>query len=464
MLMKSENYLIPESERVSTGCKIGYAIGDFGANFQYQSVAIFLMYYFTDVFGISATAAGSIFLLSKFWDAITDPTMGYIADHTNTRWGQKRPWLLIGSIPLGITMFLLYAVPPIQSYGLKVAYATFTFLAVLTFYTIVNVPYAAMSANLTMDSRERNNLTGFRMMGAILGTLVVATITKPFVGAFTNEVTGFRILGLVYGIAICGCTLVTFFSVKERVRTHSEKIPGGASEIIKVIKSNPPLVYLMLGTFFMFASYFTFLGVVAYFFKYCIKNEGFIGTSLFVLFLTAAIMLPFYVKFANKFGKRLMYVGGMTIFTLGVFATFFVHNYNFLLFVVIYIFIGMGTASIYQGPWATIPDTIEYSEWKTGLRREGIIYGIFFFGMKLSTGFAAFFIGTSLDWGGYVADAVQTPQSLWTIRFVTTIVPMILFAFGAFFLWLYPINHKVHKQMVTDIMKRSEEKKQTANA
>ena len=458
--MRSENYVIPESERVSVGAKVGYAVGDFGANFQFQSVTIFLLYYFTDVFGISATAAAWIFLLSKFWDAITDPTMGYIADHTESRWGQKRPYLLFGAVPLGLTLFFLYAAPPIESYGLKVAYATFTFLAVLTFYTIVNVPYSAITANLSMDSRERANITGYRMVGAILGTLVVATLTKPFVGFFVDEITGFRIMGIVYGIAITICTLITFFSVKERVRTHAEKNQGGGiSDIFKIIKSNPPLIYLFFAIFFLFACHFIFLASVAYFFKYCIQKESFISVGFFCLYVPAALMLPLLVKVSNKWGKKIMFAGGMFLFSIGMVMLYFVHNYNMLLLIMIYIIIGLGLSSMYQGPWSMIPDTVEYSEWKLGLRREGIIYGIFFFGMKLSAGISAFVVGMLLDWGGYVADAVQTPESLSMIRFVVTLLPVICFLFGVFFLWLYPINHKVHRQMVADIMKKSEERK-----
>jgi len=448
---------IPESERVPVITKIGYALGDFGANFQFQSVSIFLMYYFTDVFGITATAAGMIFLLSKVWDAVFDPCIGYAADHTDTRWGQKRPFLLFGAVPLGITLFLLYAAPPIADPVWKIVYAAMTFIAVLTCYAIVNVPYSAMTANLTMDSRERANLTGFRMMGAIIGTLVVATVTKPLVKSFASEVTGFRTMGVLYGIAITICTLVTFAMVKERIRTHSERNHGGIRDIFRIIASNRPLVVLFAGIFFLYAAHFIFLGSVAYFFKYCIGNESFIPIGFFCLYVPAALMLPLMVKISNTWGKKIMFGGGMGIFALGSISMFFVRDYNLPLLIGIYIVLGIGLSAIYQGPWSMIPDTVEYSEWKTGLRREGIIYGIFFFGMKLSAGVSGFFIGYLLSAGGYVAEAAQTPSALSAIRFVTTLLPVISFILGAFFLSLYPINHKMHHMMVEEIMKRNSE-------
>ncbi|MEI6055953.1 MAG: MFS transporter [Lentisphaerota bacterium] len=448
-------YEMHHSEKIPTKVKIAYSMGDFGANFFFQSVSIYLMYYFTDVFMITASAAGFIFLVSKIWDAVYDPVIGYLADHTNTRWGQKRPYLLFGAIPLGITLFLLYAAPQIDSYSMRVVYATFTFIAVCTLYATVNVPYSAMTANLTLDFHERGSLTGFRMMGAILGTLIVATMTKPLVSLFSSEVTGFRSMGMIYGAAIAIFTLITFFCVKERVRTHAENSHGSLKDIFKIIKSNPPLIFLFFGIFFHYAAQFVFLACVAYFFKYCIKAEGFIPVAFFCLYVPAAIMLPILVQVSKRWGKKVMFNGGMGIFAIGVLLLFFVNSYNVFLLVVIYAIIGLGFSAIYQGPWSTIPDTVEYSEWKTGMRREGIIYGIFFFGMKLSAGVSAFAVGYILNFGGYVPEIQQTETSLFTIRFLTTLLPILCYIIGAIFIWIYPITQKTHGQMVSEILNRS---------
>ncbi|HJO93880.1 MAG TPA: MFS transporter [Victivallales bacterium] len=451
---KDDSYVTPPSEIVPTKVKIGYAFGDFGANFFFQSVAIFLMFFWTDVFMISASAAGLIFLCSKVWDAVSDPLMGYVADHTESRWGQKRPYLLFGAVPLGITLFLLFAAPPITTYSLKIVYATFTFIAVCTMYTVVNVPYAAMTANLTLDSRERGKLTSFRMMGAIIGTLIVATLTKPLVAAFSNQVTGFRVMGVIYGVAIAVCTLLTFCIVKERVRTHTEANPGGLKDIFKVTLKNKPFIFLFLGIFFHYTSFLIFLASVIYFFKYIIHRPDFVAVGFFFIYIPAAIMLPVLSRVGKRFGKKIMFNGGMTIYAIGLLCLFFIKDYNIVVLICIYTVIGLGTAAIYQGPWSTMPDTVEYSEWKTGLRREGIIYGVFFFGMKLAAGFAAFLVGYILSMGGYVADGNQTSTALFTIRFLTTILPLVCFVIGAFFIWLYPITHKFHKKMVDDIVDR----------
>lgn len=150
------------------------------------------------MFLITASAAGTIFLIAKIWDAVSDPMMGYISDKTRTRWGQKRPYLLFGAIPLGFIMALMFYTPALSD-TLKQLYAMVMFLLVCTAYTVVNIPYGALTANLTLDTNERSRLTGYRMFCAVVGTLFVAGATKPLVGLFHNPVLGWRLVGILYG-------------------------------------------------------------------------------------------------------------------------------------------------------------------------------------------------------------------------------------------------------------------------
>ncbi|MCP4178748.1 MAG: MFS transporter [bacterium] len=448
-----DNACTPNSEKLPVKVKIGYAFGDFGANFLFQSVAIFLLFFWTNVFNISAETAGFIFLIAKIWDALFDPTIGYLVDKTNTRWGQKRPYLLFGAVPVGIILFLLFAAPPISSELGRAVYAAITFIGACSLYALVNVPYASMTANLTNDYKERNSLTGYRMMAAILGTLLVAVLTEPIVHAFANPVTGFRVMGMIFGTAIIVCTLIPFFAVKEKIRT-SKSDHCKIKDVPKVVKSNPPMMILYLGIFFHYTSYLIFLAAVPFFFQYCLKGMNFTSIGFFCLFGGAACMLPVLVWISKKFGKKIMFNGGMTIFALGLLCLFFIHTYSLPVLIIVYIIIGLGVASIYQGPWSIVPEVIEYSEWKTGLRREGTLYGILFFFMKLAAGLGAFWVGIVLHLGGYVPNASQTATSLMTIRFVTTILPIIVFIFGAIFIYIFPITAKFHKQMLNDIESR----------
>jgi GPH family glycoside/pentoside/hexuronide:cation symporter len=188
---------------IPTGMKVGYSVGDFGANLVIQTVGIYLMFFFTDVFGIVPALAGAIFLYSKMWEAVSNPLMGVISDHTDTRWGKKRPYLLFGAVPLGAAVFLLFFSPAVAP-GLRFTWGLVTFLIFCTTLTVVNVPYLAITPTLTLDFNERSVVTGIRAAFAIGGALVAAGATLPLVGLFGggDPGQGFRMVGLTYGIVV----------------------------------------------------------------------------------------------------------------------------------------------------------------------------------------------------------------------------------------------------------------------
>jgi len=246
--------------------KLGYAVGDFGANMVFQSVVLFLMFYLTDVFLIPAGVAGTIFLIAKIWDAVSDPMMGYISDRTKSRWGQKRPYLLFGALPLGICMMLLFYTPALEGSS-KTMYALVMFLLVCTAYTVVNIPYGALTANLTLDTNERSRLTGYRMFFAILGTLFVAGATKPLVGLFDSSVEGWRFIGMLYGAIAAFFTLVTFATVKERIQ-HKDTDEYHLRDIATTLKVNKPFIFLSIGVFLHLCAIGVLASMVNYLLKY----------------------------------------------------------------------------------------------------------------------------------------------------------------------------------------------------
>jgi glycoside/pentoside/hexuronide:cation symporter, GPH family len=448
-------------DRVPFKMKLGYGVGDFGANMVYQSIMLYLMYYFTDVFLISASAAGTIFLIAKLWDAITDPLVGYSSDRIKTRWGQKRPFLLFGAIPLGLSLYLLFASPPINEEW-KFIFALFAFLFVCTTYTIVNIPYGALTASLTSDSHERSKLTGSRVVSALIGTLLVAGATKPLVGMFSDQSTGFRYTGLLYAILATVFTLITFFSVKERV-TNTKDVKHNIADIKKVLSVNKPFMFLTFGMVVHFAAIGILAAMVNYFFKYNFQKESFITIVFLCLFATAALAVPIWVKASKKFGKKNAFNIGMSMLVVVLIVLYFIKEFNIYIFIPLFVFAGIGVSTMFFSPWAMIPDTVEYSEWRTGLRREGILYGFFYFGHKMAAAIAGFFIGQGLNLVEYVQpkmiDSVLTVQvqseaTLHGIRILMTIVPMVLIIIGIILISFYSIDEKLHKKMLEDIKGR----------
>ncbi len=442
---------VPLESKLGLRTKLGYGVGDFGANLIFQSVLMYLMFYFTDVFGIAAPVAGTIFLVSKIWDGVTDPVMGYISDRTTSRWGKKRPYLLFGAVPLGLSLVLLFASPPMPE-AWKPVYAAVTFLFLCTAYTVVNVPYGALTASLTMDSRERSSLTGFRMFSAILGTLVVAGVTKPLAEqVFSSPVVGYRVTMTIYAVLAVVFTWITFFSVKEQLQAADGSEQFKLSDIPEILKSNPPFILLSIGMIMHLGALGIIAAMVNYYFKYNMDNPAFTTTAMICLFVPAALVIPLWVWVSNRFGKKTAFNLGMGLAGVMLFALYFIRELNPILLLPVFVLLGVGISTIFLCPWAMIPDTVEYSEMKTGMRREGVLYGFFYFGQKVAAAVAGFIAGQGLGAVGFQANAAQTPEALEGIRILVTFVPILLIIIGIVFISLYPINDAMHRKMCDEI-------------
>jgi len=439
---------------VPIGIKVGYGVGDFAANLVFQSVMLYLMYFFTDVFMIGASAAGSIFLMSKIWDAVSDPIMGCLSDRTRSRWGQKRPFLLFGAVPLGVSFWLLFAAPALSP-NWKIVYAAAAFLIFCTAYTVVNIPYGAITASMTLDSHERSSITGYRMFFAILGTLVVAGATRPLVARFADDVTGFRIVSLIYALLAVGFTLVTFSAVRERIFAGDASGRFNLNEIWVVTRSNRPFIVLTLGMFCHLTAICIMAAMVNYFFKYNLKNEPFIPIAFISLFATAALAIPLWVFISKRQGKKAAFNAGMGLLGLTLIGLYFIKALNPFMLVPVFVAGGIGLSTIYLSPWSMIPDTVEYAEQKTGLRREGILYGLFFFGQKLAAAFAGFIAGQGLDLAGYLPNAEQSASALAGIRLLMTLAPVSLIVIGMGLISLYPIDRRLHDQILRELQHES---------
>lgn len=441
--------------RLPIPTKLGYGVGDLSFNIAYQTTALYLIFYFTDVFGIGAGVAGMIMFYSKIWDAVSDPMMGYITDHTRSRLGSKRPYILLGTIPLGITFMMLFYSPDLGSEQMKVAYGLATFILFCTAITIVNVPYGALTANLTLDANERAVVTGYRMTFAILGALVAAGATLPVVGLFGkgDQVLGFRYMSVVYGILIMAVLFVTFFTAKERVTEPKEK---GLSlrQNMSVIFTNRPFIILAAGTVCHLTAVLTTAAVVNYYFKYNLKNEAMIPVAFLCLFVTAIAFMPLFVRLSTRKSKKYAYNLGIGSFALVLVLIFLFGERNIYLTLFFFFLGAAGMATNWLSAWAMVPDTVEYSEWKTGLRREGIIYGAFFFCQKFPAALAALIVGLVLDHVGYVPDIEQTGSSLMGIRLLLTLIPVGFIILGIVFISLFPIDAAKHRMMLAEIAKR----------
>ncbi len=457
------NMEVSPEDRVPLGMKIGYGIGDLGANLVFLATLFYVLYYFTDVLGIPPETAGIIVLASKFWDASIDPVMGNISDRTHSRWGKKRPFLLFGAIPVGIAVFLLFYTPDFTKvtggalgYHIdnRIVWALVTYILFCTAIAVVNVPYAALTAAMTRDSHERSVITGFRMTFGIIGTLIAAGATLPLVGVFGagNPVIGFRTVGLLYGALIAVATLVAFFATKERVLSLAEqrhKTP--TKETIRAVVKNRPFILLLVATLMFMIGMNTVAAVVTYYFKYNLNAEKLVAVANLCIFIPALLSLPLFVAIGKRVSKKFAYNLGMGIVAAMLLLIFFFGEKNIYLTFAFLVVAGIGLCTNWLSPWAIIPDTVEYSEWKLGIREEGILYGIFFFVFKFGAAVAGFLVGKVLALTGYVANQAQTEAALMGIRSLLTVFPFVFMVAGIVILSFYPIDAAMHRHMIEEI-------------
>lgn len=446
---KRINSITSEPTRLPLGMKLGYGVGNFAINLGFQVCALYLIYYFTDIYMLPAAVAGSVFMVSKIWDSACDPVIGLISDHTKSRWGQKRPFLLFGALPLGVAMFLLFFGPDLSA-GMRIVYAYVTFILFSTAIAATSVPYGALLADMTLDAGERSNISGFQMTCALLGTLFAAAATKPLVSLFPDEATGFRWVGALYGIMISVIVLISFASVREMV-THRKEKKLPFRENFQVIIANIPFLFLAGGVTLYMVAINLLAIVVTYFFKYNLNSEALVPVAFIALFVTAAVFIPAFVWLSNKKSKKFAFNVGMTILGAALVGIFFVPKDNIFLTFALFFISGIGMSTVFLLPWAMVPDTVEYSEWKTGLRREGTIYGVYFLCFKFGSAISGFIAGIGLDFFGYVANVQQTANALRGIRLLISFVPLTFIILGMVLISFYSLDSAFHKKILAEL-------------
>jgi len=436
------------SNALSVGTKLGYGVCDLGGNLYFTVIAFWLLNYFTDTVGISAGLTGIIIMVGKIWDAVTDPVAGYLSDKTRSRWGRRRPWLLFGSVPLFLGMVAMFTNPGVSSQLWRFAWGLGVFCLLSTVYTVVNIPYSALTPELTKDFHEKTSLNGYRFGFAVLGTLLGAGAALPIVNAFGSKNTGFSVMGTVFGAVMMITALITFFSVREREHPPAETAAGFFDSYRKVFANAP--YRKILFTYTMHIVGVTVVsGILVYYYKYLFGNEAHTTIALLFLLVTAMLFIPVSVVVSKRIGKKLTYALGMAIVACAALAAAFTGErlglrWTFALMV----FGGIGLGATYALPWSMMPDAIEWEAVRTGVRREGAYYGIWTFCSKIGQAISIAVTGLILDLSGYVPEAVQKASAQAGIRIILGPVTAGAFLVGILILSRYPITEAVYAKLI----------------
>ncbi len=428
--------------------KLGYGLGDTASNFFWQTFTIFLLYYYTDVFGISAAAVGTLLLVSRLWDAINDPAMGIIADRTESRYGKFRPYLLWVAVPYGVMGYFVFAGPELSDMG-KLVYAYVTYTLMMMLYTAINVPYSALMGVMTPNSQQRTVLSSFRFVGAFGGGLLISMLVRPLVKYFgaEDEATGFQVTMAIFAIASIALFWVTFATTKERVEVvETERI--SLSRDLKFLFQNRPWIVLCFAAIFTLTSIALRSAVTVHFFKYYVGDDGgavFWFFDLTTIFLTSA-SLALIVGVActslltRYFDKKTLMIALSAGNALCSFAFFFVPPDQLGLMMCLNVL-----GSLIAGPtaplvWAMYADVADYGTWKFGRRTTGLVFSASMFAQKFGLAIGAGLSGWLLALFGYVANMEQTDTSLMGIRLLFTVFPATIAVLNVVALCFYNLS------------------------
>ena len=420
------------------GKRVGYGIGDLGCNLVFSTMASYLMVFYTDVFGITAAAAGTMMLVTKFIDAMTDTGMGLIVDRTHTKWGQGRPYFLFGAVPFAVFTFMTFFIPDLGSSG-KLVWAYVSYCLLCTAYTVVNIPLNTIVPRLTSDIHERDVLVSTRMICAMIGTAIVMSITAPLVEFFGqgNEAKGYLVTMTIYGIAAMLIFFVTFASTKEVVPTT---VNGGHTSLQEDFKGLTEQAWILfLLNLFYFSLYVVRSTTVIYYFKYNLGRTDWLSLVGLLGILSGLPMLLLLPALEKRFSKKNLMFFSVALYVAGDLLIYIGKNSAFCLLAGLVI-TGLGIYGIFGLTFAMQPDVIDYSEYKKNASVAGLIAAIQGFFVKGGMGLTSFVIGAFLKNGGYVANAQQTDKALSYIEICFIWIPIALCAAIVVLTYFYKLD------------------------
>ncbi|QIL88561.1 hypothetical protein GNX18_01340 [Microbulbifer sp. SH-1] len=431
---------------------ISYGFGDFAFNLSFTFCSLFLLYFYTDVLELNASVAGMIIMIALAWEGFTDPIIGMIANRTSTKWGKYRPYLLFGSVPLAISVIAMF-IPTGLSGSALVAYCFVTHLIYRTLFTVVNIPYISMSAQMTRNSDTRGKLAAARMIFAIVCGLMLAALSLPLANALGGGKMGFFYLSIIYA-TLATVILLFCFSTTTEVVTATEQNHPSAKEMIKMLGINRPFLLLFIATILGATGYTMSGKALIYYLKYWTGSEAAVTTGLVITLGAAALAMVPWVLISRKTSKRVVWISSATINILSYLVFLIVAPKEGLLLWSLLFLIGIGNSGFILTFWSMLPDTVEYGQWKTGVRAEGAIFGLIAFAQKVALGLGTGLIGIFLDSIGYIANQPQSEHTLQGIVSIYGGGPLLLFLASVIAIWSYPINQKTHMKLVEELDSR----------
>ena len=432
---------------------LGYASGDVANNLTFSMVSAFLLIYYTDVAGISAATAGTLFLVVRVWGGFTDLFAGRRVDETQTRWGRFRPYLLFGSAPLMLTLVAMFSIPSGLSDGGKVAWAYVTYALFSLAYSFVNIPYGSLAAAMTQDPDGRAKLSSSRAVAASVTILGIAVVVSPQVsgsGDLQRSLTLTTIVFAAIGIALY---LWCFATSREAVQRDAEQV--SLRDTMAMIRHNRPLVLLCASTLLFLTGMFAQQTVGVYYARDVLGNADLYIVMTLVQTIGMIVAAAVVPKAVEALGKRRVYLVAGMIAAAAALAVGVAPGSAPALAIACFGVLGIGLGSINTLIFAFQADTVDYGEWNSGIRAEGASYSVLSFTRKVGQGVGGAAAAYTIGLGGYVSGAAgQTGDAVTSIRVAIGVVPAVVIVAATAVMLTYPLTEKVFRRMVAEVAER----------
>lgn len=466
--INTNKQLMVISEKIGLKEKIGYGLGDAASAIFWKLFSMYLMFFYTDIFGLPAVVVGTMFLVTRIWDAAFDPFVGILADRTETRWGKFRPYLLWMMVPFGIMGVITFSTPDFGPNG-KIIYAYTTYSLMMMVYSLINVPYSSLMGVMSADGRERTSLATFRFALAFAGSMLVLALAKPLADVFSgmtggaeNLKFGWQMATVVFALVSIVLFWIAFLWTRERVRPVSEKTSLKLD--LKDLWANRPW-FILLGAGIA-AIFFNSIrdGAAMYYFKYYIPNQEAFQMTLFghtfdtlssVYFVLgqaaniAGVVLA--IPVSNRLGKKGTFLTAMLLATIFSMYFYFIDRNSTTQIFVMQFLISLCAGITFPLIWSMYADTADYSEWRTKRRATGLIFSASSMSQKIGWTIGGALVGWLLGYYGFQANVEQTETAQHGIRMMLSFYPAVGTLFGVGFMMIYPLNEKMMRKISTEL-------------
>lgn len=465
--------LKPKNRMIGLKEKISYGFGDMASSMFWKIFGMYMLYFYTDVFGLAPAAVGTMFLVTRIWDSVNDPIFGVIADRTRSRWGKFRPWILFGAVPFSVLGVLTFLVPPATwTPAMRLLYAYVTYTSMMMIYSAVNVPYASLLGVISPDGRDRNALSSYRMFFAYAGSFIALALVEPLVRSFSelggvhSEARGWALAVATIGILCTTLLLLCFLGVRERVRPVAARQSSVSSDLRDLCRNRPWWILLGAG---IAALIFNSIrdGATIYYFKYYVQQDqtpvagGFFTLSALYLMIgqvsnMAGVTLA--APLSNRFGKKRVYLAAMLVATLLSGLFYSLGPDRLIAIFALQTLISICAGCIFPLLWSMYADIADYSEWKTGRRATGLIFSSSSMSQKFGWTLGGALTGWLLARYGFQANEVQSAEAIHGIRMMLSWLPAIGTVLSVIFIWFYPLDEKTMKRVSGELEARRETK------